>query len=195
MHFDVGNKYQNPRPSYIIPSELAAVRNTTADDRQSLPEAATCPGTGCRFPQYPGTVGWKTAYRFVRDQLLHFPYSRKDVFHHALFAHTLGVASAKPDVPKSTSGVSDLLGGDLMVTLGLWDDKVGTDFAQAATLFHELGHNLALRHGGASQIPNCKPNYLSSMNYLFQMGGLLNKGGVPQIDFSRQALPTERSQP
>src|SRR6185369_15122393 len=88
------------------------------------------------------------------------------------------------------SGVSDLLGGDLMVTLGRWDNQVGTDFGQAVTFFHELGHNLALRHGGGSQVPNCKPNYLSSMNYAFQMGGLLDANGVPTIDYSRGAVPS-----
>ncbi len=29
---------------------------------------------------------------------------------------------------------------------------------------HELGHNLGLRHGGMDDL-NCKPNYLSVMNY------------------------------
>ncbi len=76
---------------------------------------------------------------------------------------------------------------------------------QAATLFHELGHNFELRHGGPPvpvegegeelQLqfqPNCKPNQLSSMNYLFQLYGLYPTSG-PQtqkqrIDFSRVGL-------
>ena len=36
---------------------------------------------------------------------------------------------------------------------------------------HELGHNLGLRHGG-DDLPNFKPNYLSVMNYSFQLTGL-----------------------
>jgi hypothetical protein len=80
-----------------------------------------------------------------------------------------------------------------MVTLGLWDQQTGTPFIQGSTLLHELGHNLGLRHGGVvpsgALEPNCKPNYLSVMNYLFQVRGLLTSSGVPTIDLSRQALP------
>ena len=147
-----------------------------------------CPIVHVCLPSLARTVGWKTGFRYIRDQ--HFPYSRKDVFHYALFAHTLGVPTAPGSgTPQSISGVADLLGADLMVTLGKWDRQVGTDFAQAATLFHELGHNIGLRHAPNAQAPNCQPNFLSSMNYLYQMGGLLNAQGVPAIDYSRQALP------
>ena len=34
---------------------------------------------------------------------------------------------------------------------------------------------------------NCKPNYPSVMNYLFQLGGLLDDDGVPHLDYSRDA--------
>jgi hypothetical protein len=37
---------------------------------------------------------------------------------------------------------------------------------------------------------NCKPNYQSVMNYLFQVRGLLLPGGFPTIDLSRQQLPS-----
>jgi hypothetical protein len=182
VHFDVGGNYQtSPADPAIVPAAFALGGSAIA-------ESSTCTASTCAFPNFPGTVGWKTGYRFIRDQ--HFAYSRKDVFHYALFAHTLGLPTAPGSgIPKSVSGISDLLGGDLMVTLGLWDHEVGTDFVQAATLFHELGHNLALRHGGQSQATNCQPNYESSMNYLFQIGGLLDAHGVPAIDYSREVLP------
>jgi hypothetical protein len=81
-----------------------------------------------------------------------------------------------------------------MVTLGLWDQQTGTPFMQGSTLLHELGHNLGLRHGGVVSTgvlePNCKPNYQSVMNYLFQVRGLLDSTGVPHIDLSKQVLPT-----
>ena len=97
----------------------------------------------------------------------------------------MGVSNGRP---KSTSGVSDLLGGDLLITLGLWDNSTGTDFMQASTLMHELGHNLALRHGGAPYEPNCKPNYQSIMSYLYQIRGLLDTSGQPHVDYSGQVL-------
>jgi hypothetical protein len=80
-----------------------------------------------------------------------------------------------------------------MVTLGLWDNQTGTTFVQGSTLLHELGHNLGLKHGGVVRSgaieANCKPNYQSVMNYLFQVHGLLLPGGSPVIDLSRQELP------
>ncbi len=68
---------------------------------------------------------------------------------------------------------------------------VGTENQQDGTFMHELGHNLGLLHGGNQVIGtddvNCKPNYLSVMNYLFQF-----KSNVPSrpLDFSRSTLAT-----
>jgi hypothetical protein len=84
-----------------------------------------------------------------------------------------------------------------MVTLGAFPDAagrpVGSPYMQGATLMHELGHNFELTHAGAPQTPaepNCKPNYMSVMNYLFQLRGLFNDAepGVPHMDFSGEAL-------
>jgi hypothetical protein len=107
--------------------------------------------------------------------------------------------------PTSSSGHSDFRGGgDSMVTLGLWgsDDpssnEVGTVDEQIGTLMHELGHTLNLTHGGTyydftndpvnASVPtdelNCKPNYLSPMNYLFQVRGFVDGG----FDYSGQTL-------
>ena len=50
---------------------------------------------------------------------------------------------------------------------------------------HEFGHSLGLHHGGRDDV-QFKPNYLSVMNYMFQM-----RGRVPDrpLDYSRSALP------
>lgn len=53
---------------------------------------------------------------------------------------------------------------------------------------HELGHNLGLRHGGGDDT-NYKPNYLSVMNYSFQLQGVIKGGTVGTFDYSRAALP------
>lgn len=62
---------------------------------------------------------------------------------------------------------------------GLEDRRLGSVQQQAGTLMHELGHNLRLCHGGTFDSPSftqCnlafKPNYLSIMNYSFQMRGI-----------------------
>ena len=103
-------------------------------------------------------------------------------------------------IPTSVSGVADLPGGDVLITLGLWDEFVARPFVRASTLFHELGHNLELFHGGVEPIwgnkaadtatyiePNCKPNYLSSMSYMFQVHGLFNDADVINLNYSGPA--------
>ena len=49
---------------------------------------------------------------------------------------------------------------------------------------HELGHNFERRHGGEAFEPNCKPTYLSVMNYLSRLRGLLDDRGKPNLDYS-----------
>jgi hypothetical protein len=273
VHFDVGNNYQpssaatplTPRPDYIIQANLGAKGGEAIDE-------TSCGATQsltCLYPDFPGTLSWKTGFGVVKSA--HFDHSRKDIFHYALFAHTLGLPrwriydqsltnivvsggiatlttqipheltgsikisvvgapdSSSPATslngtytatigssntltfstaaasgtyrnwglavsdgsPRSNSGVSDVGGGDLMVTLGRWDDFTATPFIQASTLFHEIGHNLDLGHGGDISDPtNCKPNYQSSMSYLFQVRGLMDASGVPHINYSNVALPT-----
>jgi len=102
----------------------------------------------------------------------------------------------------SISGYSDLGGADSAVSLGLWETAPNQDMSRranviAGTLFHEIGHTLGLSHGGlyyqtpGSYIPtfdvNCKPNYQSSMNYLFQLDGV---GPAAAVAYSNQTLET-----
>jgi uncharacterized protein (DUF2345 family) len=102
----------------------------------------------------------------------------------------------------SISGYSDLGGSDSAVTLGLWLTAPNQDMSKranviAGTLFHEIGHTLGLSHGGlyydtaGSYVPtfeaNCKPNYQSSMNYLFQLDGV---GPNLAVAYSNQTLAT-----
>ena len=101
----------------------------------------------------------------------------------------------------SISGYSDLGGADSAVTLGLWETAPNQDMSKranviAGTLYHEIGHTLGLSHGGlyyspGSYIPtfdvNCKPNYQSSMNYLFQLDGV---GPNAAVAYSNQTLNT-----
>ena len=78
--------------------------------------------------------------------------------------------------------------------------SVGRPYTRAVTIFHELGHNLYLWHSGvpahfgdAGQATvieaNCKPNLITSMNYLYKHQGLFDLSGHIQLDFSHGALP------
>jgi hypothetical protein len=98
---------------------------------------------------------------------------RKQVFHYLLMANSLN-----KDGQLSHSGFAELFGNDMIVTFGDWalntnsvnEQNVLINF-QAATIMHELGHNLGLDHGG-DEVLNSKPNYYSTMNYLYQLTGL-----------------------
>ena len=113
---------------------------------------------------------------------------------------TIGVTSG---TVTSISGYSDVGGSDSVVSLGLWEQNTNQDMSKAATvvagtLFHELGHTLGLTHGGryydtsGTYIPtyeaNCKPNFQSTMNYLFQLDGV---GPASAITYSNQVLESE----
>lgn len=60
---------------------------------------------------------------------------------------------------------------------------------EAATVMHEIGHTLSLRHGGEDGLHN-KPNYLSIMNYAHALrNGLVVDGQADVIDYSAWDLP------
>ena len=173
----------------------------------------------CANPSYAGNC--RTRFDQVRTGL----------FHHVFYVHARAVPRSLPcldeednpvpysdggtcleednpafnpvnlHVPTSSSGIANLPGSRVMVSLGLWDtiDYVGSPFVQASTTMHELGHNIELYHGGATPVwgnaatatviePNCKPNYLSVMSYLFQARGLFDDvpahAGLPQLNYS-----------
>jgi hypothetical protein len=99
-------------------------------------------------------------------------------------------------VAGSGSGISDIGGADSLITLGLWGADGRTVAVESGTFMHELGHSYALTHGGLfstpvpggysfSFEPNCKPNFQSVMNYMFQVDLL---DGV--LDYSEEVLNT-----
>lgn len=120
----------------------------------------------------------------------HFDFAnRAPYFHYCILAHDASEEAG------STSGYSEIFGNDFMVSLGSWPDEngilIGTVKDQIGAFLHEVGHTLGLDHGGGDLVPpsqrvkNHKPNYLSVMNYSFQMTGIDG-----HFDFSRAALPT-----
>jgi hypothetical protein len=198
IHFDIGGNFQLPATCATNWTPACAFVPATVAKGGNAIDERVCEGADCAFPGFGGVVRWKTGLRAFRDDLLangapRFPRVRKDIFRYGLFAHALGIPSlADAAKPRKTSGIADSWGGDFAVTLGLWDNQTGTEQVQAATLMHELGHTFGLRHGGIVQNgalePNCKPNYQSVMNYLFQVRGLLTWQGQPTLDYSRQQL-------
>ena len=134
----------------------------------------------------PGPGGGYEWGEFDVLKLANFADEREPVFHYAISAHAHDgrVSGIARGIPSS----------DLLVTLGAGCQALrGSDCtldarAQAGTLMHELGHNLGLSHGGDDN-DRYKPNYLSVMNYAFQLTGLVRADATTRLDYSRFALP------
>src|SRR5262249_673145 len=112
-----------------------------------------------------------------------------------VYAHWRGKPSlSDPTKPSSSSGAAHLPGDLFLVTLGGWAGADGRDPEDivAYTTAHELGHNLYRGHSGDPVNAleyNCNPNFLSIMNWGYQVEGLLNASGEPVLDFSGSPLP------
>lgn len=109
------------------------------------------------------------------------------------------------------TGIASVFGPDVIVSLGDNQFNCTEQWVrlEATTIMHELGHNLSLNHGG-NDTTNYKPNYMSVMNYSYQVtGGMTtlgstgsaaltysgqDNGDLPETDLrEEQAIP--RSQP
>ena len=99
---------------------------------------------------------------------LHFPAAYAKSFRYMIWANSY-------DAGSSSGLARDIPATNFLVTLGLWSHQGGTDWEKLGTFVHELGHCLGLTHGGADH-DNYKPNYLSVMNYFFQITGLYKNG-------------------
>lgn len=120
--------------------------------------------------------------------------------HYGVFARQL--VDSRTNAPLANSGVSMSIAGSVFfVTLQpmanppnrpMVDANLTMSY-QAATLMHELGHNLGLQHGGGED-KNFKPNYLSVMNSLYQFDAVPKafndwKSPIALLDYSRFATP------
>lgn len=130
---------------------------------------------------YAQTVQFDVSNEYVSNfydiKGLNFDYRRLPIFHYMLFANSQEVGGAA-----GSSGISEIYGNDILITLGGWDlnsattaDENALINLQAVTMMHELGHNLGLKHGGQDSV-NYKPVYLSVMNYMYSIHGLPTTG-------------------
>ncbi len=126
VHFDMGPGYAaGVAAQYVVPTAQARGGDRMSE---SITVCAPTPDpvTGkfsvwdCQFRYHPGTVGWKTGFQFLRDQLLNptapptplppdwvdpcelpgstcerrFDAVRKHSFHYAMFTHATGIAKS-----------------------------------------------------------------------------------------------------
>ena len=119
--------------------------------------------------------------------------AKKQVFHYMLFGQQ------QPSPYQQSSGKSEVVsvatfGGtnDAYISLGAFSYARGSVDQQAGTIMHELGHMLDLSHAGPYSVAsdttvNCKPNYLSVMNYAYQFKDLTNPHPRP-YDYSHESV-------
>jgi hypothetical protein len=167
------------------------------------------------FPNQPGLVFWKGGLAHIKQahvpinpsnpafsasNLSAKVYStpaRDFIFHYMFFGHAMALKALDQngsEIPgpsggflaSTVSGRGDLLGRDLVVTIGNWSTR--TKVNEAGTGLHELGHNLGLYHGGTAGGANCITTHVSSINYLYQNAGVFRADGTATVDFSREAL-------
>ena len=123
----------------------------------------------------------------------HFDPNLKPYFHYSLSAHQIRFKDGTLFVG---TGMAEPGGNDFVLSYGSLIPSsipfIG-QIGEGGSFAHELGHTLGLGHGGGDDI-NCKPNYLSIMNYDYVITGLIRAGGflgtgIPFLDYSRSKLP------
>ncbi|MBN1525782.1 MAG: hypothetical protein JW904_14990 [Spirochaetales bacterium] len=159
IHFDVGNLYHPAAGSNPTDYDL--------DDTSHLVPFSAGVALGLE-------AGKANLYEY---KYTYMPLAKKQVFHYMLYAY-----SQEADGAGGSSGVAELNGNDLIITLGNWGLNASTQEYlnqlinyQASTMMHEFGHNLGLYHGG-NVSTNYMPNYYSIMNYMYQLSGLPTPG-------------------
>ena len=108
--------------------------------------------------------------------------AKKKVFRYCLSVDKIWFNPPSYTVPGVAEGIAS---DDFIVAFGALSNYLNTVKIQAALFMHELGHCLGLDHGGGDEV-NYKPNYLSIMNYKFELEDYLP--GRP-LDYSRKELP------
>ncbi len=156
VHFDVGDLFSQNGIIDIDPSLMDLGGGNQVVYSQAVNLGCTNAGIDAR------------SYKVDNMQV-----NRKQIFYYMLFG-----TSQNSNGSAGSSGCAEMLGNDSLMTLGGWnlstnseqDTNILINF-QAGTVMHEFGHNLGLDHGG-DESKNYKPNYVSVMNYLYQLQGL-----------------------
>ncbi|MEJ3748146.1 DUF11 domain-containing protein [Actinomycetes bacterium KLBMP 9797] len=195
--FNAGDVFSRPECPYLNMDRSGGVQLVMVID-EGLPET--------------DRLNWASGPGGVTGQSIraaHLNPALRPYYHYSLWNHRQPDVPSSPGgplVPNTSSGscCSDS-GKDVMVSLGGWTNDVGSTREQAGTFAHELGHALGLGHGGGDRI-NCKPNYHSIMNYVYQFTGIpdsrlpaptadLNGDSIVdardkfRLDYSRALLP------
>jgi subtilisin-like proprotein convertase family protein len=115
------------------------------------------------------SLGSSPEIQALKDQ--YFDHRDDPNYYYSLWIHQY---SQNGGSPTCSSGLGQLPGQVHLVSLGCFSGQTGTFSNQVGTFVHEFGHNLGIRHGGF-QNRNYKPNYISVMNYHYQLNGVSSR--------------------
>jgi uncharacterized repeat protein (TIGR01451 family) len=192
---------------------LHAMKDEAVPDRPNISFNNPGPGKTDDFddiklgnPVGPCTGSFGTAADRASPNCAKILAAKRLVFRYMIFGHTYSEAVGSSGIAElgfrdkfgnpslgGNPGDVSLGGNDFMVTV--WPNTFGAASiaaaggqraAEASTFMHELGHTLALQHGGGDGF-NCKPNYLSIMNYTLQF---TNIDSTRPMDYSSAARGT-----
>lgn len=193
VHFDVGTLFVGPDtdPQYHGMFDLSGLDH--GFDYGSVGWARMAPDCN---PDYvcngdASVGGWlDTPATFIEDYRQALVPSDDRVFSFVMFSHQSAGSSGVAQHEGANAVISVTSGSDTILTLdpdpdedatSWWRPRTATEVYnktvnyQAGTLMHEMGHLLGLREGGDDRI-EAKPNYLSSMSYVYQQTGLPHDG-------------------
>jgi len=129
----------------------------TIDVSNAIPHQATLP--------IVSSVSGSASVQSLMTQ--YFNHAGDSRYYYSIWGHSYSYNGSST----TSSGIADLPGRVHLVTLGSFSGQTGTFSNQVGTFIHEFGHNLGQEHGG-SDGGNYKPNFLSVMNYHYQLSGL-----------------------
>lgn len=175
-------------------SELNTIVRTFADYPISNPDGSNGINihldAGSIYSKYNLGGGEQISYQTLKNERTvgqirsqHSDPARNGIFHYMVFGDYY------TDAPGS-SGIAQIEGLNFAVTLGptYWGNNVSSN-TYSGTFIHELGHNLGLHHGGQDEL-NFKPNYLSIMNYRYQIRGVPLANGEYHLGYSTHQYAT-----
>lgn len=167
-------------------AELGVIVQTFAEMPVANPDGRTGIklhlDAGSIYPKYDLGGGNQIAHRHFQDvgdvavlRRTESNPARNGIFHYMIWGDTYGGGSS--------SGQAWFHGLDFLVTVGKTHWGNASSSIRIGTFIHEFGHNLGLHHGGDNSV-NYKTNYLSIMNYSYQLNGLRRADGTTYYGFS-----------